>query len=162
MTPESIRIALIVVAALFVAFTIFQAVVPALVRRRDKREAISKVKREVARSRDASLSDEARAAALCEAAKIALEELESPRAAAKHVKNALDRQPNHGAGVVLAIAALNRARAHRVLERLLWRALDAGLGPDDEKQAWDALLSLYEGPLKAPERARVLARLRQS
>ena len=41
---------------------------------------------------------------------------------------------------------------------MLWTSLDAH--PSAHDAARDALIALYEGPLKAPERARVLARLR--
>ncbi|NOY89987.1 MAG: hypothetical protein GXP55_02170, partial [Deltaproteobacteria bacterium] len=56
------------------------------------------------------------------------------------------------------IAALAMRRAHRyaALEKLLWRRLDRAIGCES---TFAELLSLYEGPLKRPEQARVLRSL---
>jgi hypothetical protein len=102
---------------------------------------------------DRSATDRARA--LVRAARIALDQLHRPRLAARHAEWAHRLAPGLPEVVEVASIALVKARRVRALERLLWLSAEAEL-EGAERHARDALIALYEGPMKRPERARAI------
>lgn len=152
--------ALLAAALLFVLFIVAQALLPALMRRRGTREASAGVDAAILRGNDAARPAAERTAALREAAALALDELRRPRLAIRLLTSAEAITPSEPATVELVVRAMTRARDLRGLERYLWSTLDAHPGTRGYDTALDALLALYEGPLKAPERARVLRAMR--
>jgi hypothetical protein len=102
------------------------------------------------------------ASAWREAALAALEGLNRPSLAASYARRAERLDPNDEEAIGLHAIALRRAARFRALERFLWRRLaehpeQKGVGYE---RTFDELVSLYEGPLRRPEMARVLRRLR--
>jgi hypothetical protein len=155
-TPQAAALA---AALLFVLFVVAQALLPAIAFRGRKREAHGRLSTAVARGTDTARPAIERAAALRDAATIALDELKRPRLASRYALWAGDALPGDPETVALASRILMRAKKPRALERFLWRALDASTDPSARDAAFDALIALYEGPMDAPERARVLRRL---
>jgi hypothetical protein len=109
---------------------------------------------------DESVPPADRAAALVRAGRIALGELKSVRLAARHAEWAHRLAPASDEVVALLADTFPRARRLRALERLLWKSADAQGDSGAGQGALDALVTLYEGPLARPERARTLRRLR--
>ena len=159
MTP--MNAALLAAALLFALFVVAQGLLP-IFGRRASRATSAAMSQAIARGSDSTRPAEERAAAFGEAASLALDELGRPRLAARYAAWALREHPADPATIRLAARAMTRARRLRALERLLWRTLDARTEPSAQEAALEALSALYEGPLRAPERARVLARLRPS
>jgi hypothetical protein len=151
--------ALLAAALLFVLFIVAQALLPALVRR-SARARSAAFDAALGRSEEAARPAADRAAALREAATLAVDELRRPHLAVRLLLRAEELAPGHPGTIALVARAMTRARQLRALERWLWKALDAHVGAPGEGAALDALLALYEGPLGAPERARAIRRLR--
>lgn len=101
-----------------------------------------------------------RAGALVRAGRIALTELKNARLAARHAEWAHRLAPNSDEVIALMQDSFPRARRLKALERLLWLSADAQQTQAQKPTALDALITLYEGPLGHPERARTLRRLR--
>ncbi len=151
---------LLAAACLFVLFVLSQAVLPAVMRRGPRREVQSRLTSAVAAGANASRSVSERAASFREAADIALRELKKPRIALRYARRAHDADPSDAANIELLAKAMMRAGRYRALERHLWRSLDAHTNEASFHAAFHALLDLYDGPMKAPERARVLRTMR--
>lgn len=151
---------LLAAACLFVLFVLSQAVLPALMRRGPRREVRARLAEAVAGATNGSRSAADRAASFREAAYIALRDMKKPRLALRYARSAHDTNPMDAANIELLAQTMMRARKHRALERHLWRSLDSHPASASFDAAFQALLSLYEGPMKAPERARVLRAMR--
>lgn len=149
--------ALLAAALLFLLFVVGQALLPAIVRRGPRRAAHTRLSAAVAKGTDTALAAPERAAALREASTIALDGIQKPRLAARYARWADQALPGHPETIELLARTMARAGRYSALEKTLWRTLDAHPGAHDA--ARDALIALYEGPLHAPERARVLRRL---
>lgn len=145
---------LIGAAALFVLFAIARAMLPRTPRA-ERRKAQAAHSAAVSEGSDEKRSPKERAAALVRAGRLALEELGRPRLAARHAEWAHRLAPTDPEVIRLASAAFPRARRLRALERLLWLSAEA---EEPTRHALDALIALYEGPMKRPERARALKR----
>jgi hypothetical protein len=107
---------------------------------------------------EAAATEQDRAVALCDAAALL-----GPRTARGLYMRALRADPASVAVVEKAAAGLGRRP--RALEALLWRHL--GSAPwaqsrDATRAALDVLRTLYEGPLRNPVRARVMANARDA
>lgn len=159
MSDDTLQIALLCVVAAFVLLVVVRGVLPALRARRERAPARLRVSRSVSVGSDERRPKEERVAALLEAGRAALENLERPRLAAHYVEWAHRLAPSDPEVVALAVTALTKARAFPRLERLLWLSLDASEGASARSGAVAALASLYEGPMRRPERARALRRL---
>ena len=82
--------------------------------------------------------------------------------AASYARRAERANPDDAAAVRVLSLSLREAGRLRALERLLWRRLaQEGHGPAHLK-AYDELIALYAGPLRCPERATVLRRMRRA
>ena len=127
-------------------------------RYREARQRMLAAKR---RGTDRARTLEERAAALREAAQIALEELQRPSLAAAFARRAERCLPAHPESEGLLARALRRGARYSALERLLWRQMadEAELTGPRHQRALEELLSLYDGPLQRPETARALRRL---
>lgn len=150
---------LLVAVALFVGFLLLKSRVALLPRDPAQvaaRRRIAEAKRRAKAARD---DRPARARALLEAASIALEELDDPGLSASFGKRASRADPEDATAVDAVITAMRAARRHRALERYLWRRLQGPTGPAYDR-AFEELLSLYDGPLRRPERAAALRALR--
>lgn len=123
------------------------------------REARDRLAQAKERVRSAS-EGPARAAALREAARVALEEVGRPNLAASLARRAERADPDSPDSVSMMAAAMRRASRYRALERQLWRKLASVSSGPAHDRAFDELLALYEGPMRRPEQARVLRRLR--
>lgn len=156
----TIDAALLAAACLFVLFVVAQALLPAIARRGPRRELHARLSGAVARGTDRALPATERAAALRDAGEIALAELRRPRLALRYARWADEALPGDPASIALLARAMMRAGRYRALERQLWRSMDAHPEAPAHEAAFDALLALYEGPMKAPERARVLRAMR--
>jgi hypothetical protein len=141
---------------------LFKLIRPSFLSRANKHE----VKRQIAdakrRARIRGVDPSESAAAWREAALAALEGLNRPSLAASYARRAERLDPNDEEAIGLHAIALRRAARFRALERFLWRRLEEhpeqkGAGYD---RTFDELVSLYEGPLRRPEMARVLRRMR--
>jgi hypothetical protein len=145
----------------FVAFILFK---PRLARRARTpaaaaaRTAIAAAKQ---RAADPSASPGSRAAALREAASLALNELAQPGLAASFARRAEKLEPQSAATFGLLASSLRSASRFRALERMLWRRLgSANPAEDDYRRALDELIALYQGPLERAEVAVALRRFR--
>jgi hypothetical protein len=146
---------------LFVLFLIAKLVVPARTRGTDAREARRRIAEARRRASDRALGSSERAAALREAAVIALQELRRPNLAASYARRAERLDPRAPDALALLSAALRSAARFRALERLLWRRVaEATPADSSSERALEELMALYDGPLKRPEVARALRRLR--
>lgn len=151
---------LLVAVVLFAGFLLLKsrvALLPRDPRIADARRRIADAKRAARAARDDA---SARARAWLDAAKIALDELGNAGLSASFAKRAARNSPADPAPVEAVITALRRARRNRALERYLWRRLQGETGPAYDR-AFEELLTLYEGPLRKPERAAALRALRQ-
>ena len=154
MTP-----ALGVLAVLAVALVLLGAVMPLLPSRKKNRAVRAKVSAEVSRGTDTTLPKVDRARAFVLAGKEALSGLTKPSLAARYAKYAHDLAPADDAVTAFMIEAMHASKRWVHLERGLWQTLDAARDAADGPSfahAHKALIELYEGPLKRPERARVL------
>lgn len=152
-------------ALVFIVFLVVKAVFDPMPRGPGVREARRRLSEARKRARAKELSSHERSAAWCAAARLALEDLGSPRAAARLAQKALRADPASLDAQALLSRALHSAGRLRTLERALWVELDLARGiraNDAYERAFAELLSLYEGPLRRPERARVLRALRAS
>jgi hypothetical protein len=122
------------------------------------RKAIAAAKQ---RARDAGAGTSARAAALREAALLALNELHQPGLAASFARRAERLDPQNADTFGLLASSLRNASRFRALERMLWRRLgSAHITESDCQRALEELISLYQGPLKRTEIALALQRFR--
>ena len=155
MTP-----ALGVLAVLTVALVLLGAVMPLLPSRKKQRAVHARVSAEVSKGTDASLSKLERARAFVRAGQEALGAMKKPSLAARYAKYAHDFAPADEAVTTFMIDAMRASKRWVHLERGLWQTLDATREDSSNAQAFAhahaALIELYEGPLKRPERARVL------
>ena len=144
----------------FALFLLFKLLVPALGRDPRAREARQRVAEAKRRGSDRAASPALRAAALREAAVIALEDLRQPNLAASYALRAQRLDPNDAEAVGVLATALRRASRWAALERVMWRKL-ADCEPDSDvyRRAFDELLRLYDGQLRRPEVAQALRRL---
>lgn len=149
--------ALLAAALLFVLFVVGQALLPAILGRGPRRAANARLSTAVANGTDTAHSAAERAAALRDASTIALDEIHKPRLAARYARWADQALPGHPETIALLARTMTRAGRHAALEKILWRTLDAH--PEAHDAARDALIALYEGAMRVPERARVLRRL---
>lgn len=133
----------------------------ALLRPRDDAEARRRYRDLRAASR-AERNPKIKASLYLEAARSALLELERPNLAASLARRAERLDPSSDEALPLLIEAMIEADRLRALERLLLRKLDR-LGADEPSYAaaFGALLKLYEGPLRLPEKAKLLRRLQK-
>lgn len=152
---------LVGLAALLVVLVVVQAVLPVL-RAPGGRASRVKLSAAVARGSDAKRPAAERARAFVEAGREALEGQRRPRLAARYAQHALALAPGEADVVAFAVHALGAAKRHVGLERALWISLDRASDDTTFEAARAALAALYEGPLKRPERARVLAGLRRA
>jgi hypothetical protein len=115
-----------------------------------------------ARAKDHALSKAQRAAALREAANAALEGLRRPSLAAALARRADRLEPGNLETVGIMGLALRRGARYAALERFLWKRLAELEEPaaQGSERVFDELIALYEGPLRRPETALVLRRLR--
>lgn len=97
-----------------------------------------------------------------ESARCALYELERPNLAASLARRAERLDPSSEEPLPLLVEAMMEAGRARALERQLLRRIDR-LAADEPRYraAFDALLRLYEGPLRLPEKANLLRRLQK-
>lgn len=139
---------------IFLGFVALQAMWPLSGSRVERKAARAKHSAAVSRGSDASRSEAERATSLVEAGRIAEGELKRPRLAARHAEWAHRLTPTSHAVIDLLFDTLPKARRLRTLERLLWLSADAEGSKGDH--ARQALIRLYDGPLKLPARARAL------
>lgn len=162
MTDATRSLLLVLAGVAFAAFVLFK---PRFRRARGPdaaaaRKAIAAAKQR-SRARDASPS--ARAAALREAASLALNELSQPGLAASFARRAEKLEPQNAATFGLLASSLRSASRFRALERMLWRRLgSADSDEGDHQRALEELITLYQGPLKRAEIATALQRLRST
>lgn len=149
-----------VLAVLVVALVLLGAVTPLLPSRKKKRAVHARVSAEVSKGTDASLTSLERARAFVRAGQEALSGLHKPSLAARYAKYAHDLAPADEAVTTFMIEAMRASKRWVHLERGLWQTLDATREQTSTRHAFQhahaALIELYEGPLKRPERARVL------
>jgi hypothetical protein len=160
---DSVRGFAVVAAGIaFVLFLLFKLLRPLAGRSAAVRAARERVAEARKRGADRSTSTAARAAALREAAVIALEELRSPNLASSYARRAERLDPTNVESVGLLATTLRRASRFVALERLLWRKLaDSDRNAATYRRALDELIALYEGPLERPEVGRALRGLAQ-
>jgi hypothetical protein len=153
-------IAVVVAGAAFVLFLLFKLLRPQGGRGAAARAARERIAAAQRRGADRTATPALRAAALREAALIALEELRSPNLASSYARRAQRLDPGSAESLGLLANALRRASRYSALERLLWRRLaDGDLQTDTYGRALDELIDLYEGPLKRPDVSRALRSL---
>lgn len=152
---------LAVLAGLTVVLVIAQALLPLLRRTPDAPAARARLSAAVARGSDKSAPAADRARAFVEAGREALA-LKRPGLAARYARYAHDLAPAEPAVVSFVIEAMTAAKRHVGLERALWISLDRAVDDASFETARAALRRVYDGPLRRPERGRVLAGLRRS
>ncbi|MGD8861885.1 MAG: hypothetical protein PVI30_17880 [Myxococcales bacterium] len=156
-------VGLVIAGVLFVAFLLGKLLLPRSGQQdgselKAARKRVADARR---RARDRKLPKPERAAALREAAEVALEGLGRPGLAASYARRAERLDPSAPESLGLLAASLRRVSRYRALERFLWRHVAAGqVGSPSVERAFDELLSLYEGPMRRPEMAEGLRRLR--
>jgi hypothetical protein len=151
-----------VAGAAFVLFLLFKLLRPHGGRSPAAREARERIAAARERGAAHATSNAERAAALREAALIALEELRSPNLASSYARRAERLDPGNAESVGLLATTLRRASRFVALERLLWRRLaDGDRKAETYRRALDELIALYEGPLRRPEVGRALRGLAQ-
>ncbi len=150
---------LAVLAILVVVLVILQGVLPALRRPRGGRQARARVSVAVARATDASRPIAERARAFLEAGREARDALHKPRLAARYAHYAHELAPGDPDVVAFTIEIMRTAKRHVGLELALWTSLDRAEDDATFERARAALAALYDGPLKKPERGRVLSKL---
>jgi hypothetical protein len=154
-------LALLGAGLLFLLFLIAKLVVTGRRGGADAREARKQIAQAKRRASEHGLLPADRAAALRQAAVIALHDLRRPSLAASYARRAERLDPHDPESIALLSLALRTATRFRALERLLWRRLaDGPQAASAADRALDELLALYDGPLRRPEVARALRRLR--
>lgn len=148
---------LVVAALVFVVFVVAQVAWPRGRKGADRAAAKKKHFDAVSEGSDERRSPAERAASLAQAGRIALEDLRRPRLAARHAEWAHRLAPSSPEVIAIATDAMTAARRLHALERLLW----ASAAASDGAAAMDALIALYQGPLKLPQRAQALRRWRR-
>jgi hypothetical protein len=149
-------------AILLVALVIVQGLLPVLRRPPGAPQARARLSAAVARGSDTSKPAEERARAFVDAGKEARDALHRPRLAARYAHHAHALAPGDPDVVGFVITTMRAAKRHVGLERALWVSLDRAADDATFETARAALATLYEGPLKRPERARVLKGLRRN
>lgn len=152
---------LLITGAVFLGYLLVKlrvSLVPVSPEARAARLRIAEVKK---RARSPELSPQQRADAWREAAMLALEGLERPSLAASYARRAERVYPEDDTTVSLVARALRAAGRLRALERLLWRQLARTPQGSVYGRALDELIALYDGPMRRPDRASVLRRLRR-
>jgi hypothetical protein len=159
---EGLSTPLVAAAAAFLVVVLWR-VRPALPfgsRRRASREALREAKQRI----EDSVTQEARAQALCDAADIMVHTVGGASSATGLYLRAMRTDPQSAAVVGRAVAGLSRRP--RALESLLWRHLAQAPWTIDSREATktvlDALRALHEGPLKNAIRARALGNARDA
>jgi hypothetical protein len=160
---DGTRSVLLVLAG--VAFVVFVLFKPRLARR-PRTPAAAAARKAIAaaqqRARDVGAGASTRAAALREAASLALNELEHPGLAASFARRAEKLDPQNTDAFGLLASSLRSASRFRALERMLWRRLgSADPEEEDYRRALEELIALYQGPLKRMEIAVALQRFRR-
>ncbi len=159
MSEQVGHVVLLAAGALFVAFVFLKLLAPVRGGAAQGREGKRRIAEAMARARDRALTAAQRAAALREAAAIALE-IGRPGLASSYAHRAERLDPHDAAAVGLLATALRRASRFRALERLLWRRIAGGdAGDEGGTRALQELIALYDGPLKRPEIAAGLRKL---
>ena len=163
MSDEARSLLLVLAGVAFVAFVLFK---PRLARRA-RTPAAASARKAIAvaqqRAREASAGPAARAAALREAASLALNELKQPGLAASFARRAEKLDPENTATFGLLASSLRSASRFRALERMLWRRLGSGdPAAEDYQRALEELIALYGGPLKRTEIAVALQHFRSA
>jgi hypothetical protein len=153
---------LVAAAAAFLVVVLWR-VRPALPfgqRRRASREALREARGRI----EASLTPQARALALCDAADLMGRGVGGASSATGLYLRAMRTDPQSAAVVSRAVTGL--AARPRALESLLWRHLAQAPWTSDSREATravlDALRVLHEGPLKNAIRARALGNARDA
>jgi hypothetical protein len=126
----------------------------------EAREAKRQIEDAKRRARQAGRTAKERADAWREAAMIALEQLERPNLAASYARRAERADPDDAAAVRVLSLTMREAGRLRALERLLWRRLAQVPQGAAFTRTFEELIALYAGPMKRPDRAVVLRRLR--
>ncbi len=145
----------------FLAFLLFQVRVSLGGRTHGRAEAKKRLAEANRRARAAAGDPKARAKELRVAAKIALEDLARPALAASLARRADRIDPDSAASVDTLVAAMTAAGRFHALERLLWKHVDESPpGSDTHERSFDALLVLYDGPMRRRHQASALRRLR--
>ncbi len=160
MGADPLSLALAIAGALFLFYVLLKlrySLLPASAEVRDVKRRIQQAQ---VRAHDRSASAEVRARAFCEAAQVALEELGRPNLAASYARRAQRVDPSLAEPVRLLSMSLQRGGRLRALERLLWRRLAHEDTSPGYQCAYDELVKLYSGPMKKPDRAAVLKRMR--
>ena len=161
MNDQARSVAVVVAGLAFVAFLLARLLVRPRARGSSGRQARARFAEARRRARDRTLSAAERAAALRDAAVAALDDLARPSLAASYARRAERLYPQNPDAVGLVATALRRASRFGALEKLLWRRLaetdpsSAGYG-----RALQELIELYAGPLRRPEIADALGRMR--
>ncbi len=155
MTPEIASAGLAIAGALFVLFVVakLMGALGPFGGGGGSHEARARLAEARRRARDRASPPAARAAALREAAAIAIEDLGRPSLAASYAYRAERIEPGDAGAVAFLAAALRGASRYRALERFLWQRL-AAAGADataGRAIALGELIALYEGPLRRPE-----------
>ncbi len=148
-----------VLAGLLVLLVILQAVLPLVRPAPGGRAARARLSAAVSRASDKTAPPEARALAFVEAGREALGGLRRTGLAARYAHHAHELAPALPEVVAFTIEAMRAAKRHVGLERALWVSLDRAGDAASFEAARAELRALYDGPLKRPERARVLAGL---
>jgi len=155
---------MIIAGVLFVAFLLFKFFRPSGGQSEKWQKARKRIAEAKKRARDKGASPQESATAWREAATFALEGLRRPSLAASYARRAERLDPNDVEAVGLLVLSLRRAARFRALERFLWRRIastDTQENSAGYERAFEELLKLYEGPLRRPEIAQALRRLRK-
>lgn len=153
---------LVAAGLLFSVFVVVKLLRPRVPRDGRWQQARQRIAEAKLRASDRSAAGPERAAALREAASVALEELKRPGLAASYARRAERLDPASADSVGIVALALRRGARYRALERFLWRKLAEGpqLGAEAaHDRLLTELVALYEGPLGRPEVAAALRRM---
>jgi len=160
MQSDSTGIALAIAGALFLTYVLLRLRVSFAPASPEARAARQRIEAAKERARKAGSTGRQRADAWRDAALAALEGLKRPNLAASYARRAERADPDDSDAVRVLSLSLREAGRLRALERLLWRRLaQEGHGPAHVR-AYDELIALYDGPMRRPERAVVLRRMR--
>ncbi len=151
---------LVVLATLLVLLVVARGLLPLVGLSGPARAARSRIGEALGRGEDASRAASERALAYVEAGREALA-LQDRRSAARFARRAHGLDPAEPDVIALVIEAMWAARRYGALERALWASLDRARSEAGFERARRGLVRLYEGPLRRPERGRVLAGLRR-
>ncbi len=162
MQSDSTGMALAIAGVLFLLYVLLKLRVSFAPSSPEAQAAKQRIQDAKQRARQSGLTPSERAEAWREAAIAALEGLKRPNLAASYARRAERVNPDDEAAVRVLSLSMREAGRLRALERLLWRRLaQDGHGPAHLK-AYDELISLYAGPMRCPERATVLRRMRRA